>query len=187
MSWPLIVLLVVLLLLIALGFGVMSIYNGFVRQRNMIQEAWRQVDVELNRRYELIPTRVETVRGFAAHERNTLEDVTRLRNQAASVAQQEGAMPSEQRARTEEALSGAVHNLLVSVEAYPDLKSNQNFLQLQKELSETEDRIAAGRRYYNHTGIVSSVNGRLKQGIRRFGAQAEINDIGTLIYSQIYG
>ncbi|WP_432560157.1 LemA family protein [Granulicoccus sp. GXG6511] len=149
MTVPLIILLVVLLLLIALGFGVMSIYNGFVRQRNMIQEAWRQVDVELNRRYELIPNLVETVRGFAAHERNTLEDITRLRNQAASVAQQEGALPSEQRARTEEALSGAVHNLLVSVEAYPDLKSNQNFLQLQKELSETEDRIAAGRRYYN--------------------------------------
>ncbi|MDO5683739.1 MAG: LemA family protein, partial [Propionibacteriaceae bacterium] len=149
MTVPLIILLVVLLLLIALGFGVMSMYNGFVRQRNMIQEAWRQVDVELNRRYELIPNLVETVRGFAAHERNTLEDITRLRNQAASVAHQEGALPSAQRARTEEALSGAVHNLLVSVEAYPDLKSNQNFLQLQKELSETEDRIAAGRRYYN--------------------------------------
>ena len=145
----LIILVIVLLLLIALGVGVMSIYNGFVRRRNMIQEAWRQVDVELNRRYELIPNLVETVRGFAAHERNTLEDVTRLRNQAASVAHQEGALPSEQRARTEEALSGAVHNLLVSVEAYPDLKSNQNFLHLQKELSETEDRIAAGRRYYN--------------------------------------
>lgn len=149
MTTALIILIVVLVLLIVLGVAVVGIYNGFVRQRNMIQEAWRQVDVELNRRYELIPNLVETVRGFAAHERNTLEDVTRLRNQAATVAQQEGAFPSEQRARTEEALSGAVHNLLVSVEAYPDLKSNQNFLQLQKELSETEDRIAAGRRYYN--------------------------------------
>ncbi|MDO5500816.1 MAG: LemA family protein, partial [Propionibacteriaceae bacterium] len=149
MNVALIILLVVLVLLIVAGVAVMSMYNGFVRQRNMIQEAWRQVDVELNRRYELIPNLVETVRGFAAHERNTLEDVTRLRNQAAQVAHQEGEMPSEQRARSEEALSGAVHNLLVAVEAYPDLKSNQNFLQLQKELSETEDRIAAGRRYYN--------------------------------------
>ena len=145
----LIIVLVILAIVVVLGLVAMSMYNGFVKQRNMIQESWRQVDVELNRRYELIPNLVETVRAFAAHERNTLEDVTRLRNQAAQVASQEGDMPSEQRAQTEEALSGAVRNLLVSVEAYPDLKSNQNFLHLQKELTETEDRIAAGRRYYN--------------------------------------
>lgn len=149
MDVVLIILLIVLVLLIVAGVAVMTMYNGFVRQRNLIQESWRQVDVELNRRYELIPNLVETVRGFAAHERNTLEDITRLRNQAAAVAHQEGEMPSAQRAQSEEALTKAVHNLLVSVEAYPDLKSNQNFLQLQKELSETEDRIAAGRRYYN--------------------------------------
>lgn len=149
MNTVLIILLVVLVLLIIAGVAAVSLYNGFVRQRNLIQESWRQVDVELNRRYELIPNLVETVRAFAAHERTTLEDVTRLRNQAAAVAHQEGDMPSELRARTEEALTGAVHNLLVSVEAYPDLKSNQNFLQLQKDLTETEDRIAAGRRYYN--------------------------------------
>lgn len=144
-----VVLIVVVIALLALGLWALSLYNGFVRQRNMIQEAWRQVDVELNRRYELLPNLVETVRGTAAHERGTLESVTRLRNQAAAVAHQEGALPSDQRARAEEALSGVVHSLLVSVEAYPQLKSNENFLQLQKELSETEDRIAAGRRYYN--------------------------------------
>lgn len=149
MNTVLIILLIVLVALIAAGVAAMSMYNRFVRQRNMIQEAWRQVDVELNRRYELLPNLVETVRGFAAHERNTLEDVTRLRNQAAHVAHAEGDLPSAQRAQSEEALSGAVHNLLVSVEAYPQLKSDQNFLQLQKELSATEDRIAAGRRYYN--------------------------------------
>lgn len=149
MNTALIILLIVLVLLIVAGVAAMSIYNRFVRRRNMIQEAWRQVDVELNRRYELLPNLVETVRGFAAHERNTLEDVTRLRNQAAQVAHTEGDLPSTQRAQSEEALSGAVHNLLVSVEAYPQLKSDQNFLQLQKELSATEDRIAAGRRYYN--------------------------------------
>src|SRR3954466_9046494 len=125
-------------------------YNGFVKSRNLIQESWRQVDVELNRRYELLPNLVETVRAYAAHERNTLEDVTRLRNQAAQVAQSDsGGLPSAQRAEVEEQLSGAVRNLIVSVEAYPDLKSNTNFLELQRQLAETEDRIANGRRYYN--------------------------------------
>jgi LemA protein len=127
----------------------MSAYNGFVKSRNVIQESWRQVDVELNRRYELIPNLVETVRAFAGHERNTLEDITRLRSQAQQLSSSEGALPSPQRAEVEEQLSGAVRNLIVSVEAYPDLKSNTNFLELQRQLAETEDRIANGRRYYN--------------------------------------
>lgn len=139
---------IVLVLVVGVGFWGLSAYNGFVRQRNMIQESWRQVDVELNRRYELIPNLVETVRGFAAHERNTLEEVTRLRTAAQQMAGHNGS-PSAERAQIEEQLSGAVRSLMVSVEAYPDLKSNQNFLQLQKELSDTENRIAAGRRYYN--------------------------------------
>lgn len=135
---------------IGLGLWAVGAYNGFVRQRNLIQESWRQVDVELNRRYELIPNLVETVRGFAAHERNTLEDVTRLRTAAQQMAGHGGVgAPSAERAQIEEQLSGAVRSLLVSVEAYPELKSNQNFLQLQKDLTDTEDRIAAGRRYYN--------------------------------------
>lgn len=183
MTTVLIILLVVLVLLIIAGVVAIGMYNGFVRQRNMIQESWRQVDVELNRRYELIPNLVETVRAFASHERNTLEDVTRLRNQAAQVAHQEGDLPSELRARTEEALTGAVHNLLVSVEAYPDLKSNQNFLQLQKELTETEDRIAAGRRYYNanvreYNTKVDSVPTNLIAGAFKFekATYFEVND-----------
>ncbi len=143
---------VIIILLVIVGIialVAMGSYNGFVKSRNLIQESWRQVDVELNRRYELIPNLVETVRAYAAHERNTLEDVTRLRNQAQQISQREGALPSQERADVEEALSGAVRNLIVSVEAYPDLKSNQNFLELQRQLAETEDRIAAGRRYYN--------------------------------------
>ncbi|MBA8793363.1 LemA protein [Friedmanniella endophytica] len=144
-----IVLIVILVILIILAIVFASSYNGFVKGRNLIQESWRQVDVELNRRYELLPNLVETVRAYAAHERNTLEDVTRLRNQAASLSQSDGALPSQQRAEVESALSGAVRNLIVSVEAYPDLKSNQNFLELQRQLAETEDRIANGRRYYN--------------------------------------
>lgn len=141
----------VILLLVVLGIAVyaISLYNGFVRSRNLIQESWRQIDVELNRRYDLIPNLVETVRAYAAHERNTLEGVTRLRDQAAALAQSGGGAVTQERAQAEEALSGAVRNLLVSVEAYPELKSNVNFLELQRELAATEDRIAAGRRFYN--------------------------------------
>jgi LemA protein len=143
------VIIIILVIVVILALIGMGSYNGFVKSRNLIQESWRQIDVELNRRYELIPNLVETVRAYAAHERNTLEDVTRLRSQAQQLSQSEGALPSQQRADVEAALSGAVRNLIVSVEAYPDLKSNQNFLELQRQLEETEDRIAAGRRFYN--------------------------------------
>ena len=145
--------LIILLILALLGAGVVawgfSTYNGFIRSRNVIQESWRQIDVELNRRYDLIPNLVESVRGYAAHERNTLEQITSLRNQARALAGQSGGQPSGQRAAVETELTQAVQHLLVSVEAYPDLKSNTNFLQLQRELTDTEDRIAASRRFYN--------------------------------------
>jgi LemA protein len=143
------VLIILVVIVVIIALIAMGSYNGFVKSRNLIQESWRQIDVELNRRYELIPNLVETVRAYAAHERNTLEDITRLRGQAQSIAQADGSLPSQQRSDAEQALSGAVRNLIVSVEAYPDLKSNQNFLDLQRELTDTEDRIAAGRRYYN--------------------------------------
>jgi LemA protein len=149
MGTALTVIIVLVVIVVIIALIAMGSYNGFVKSRNLIQESWRQIDVELNRRYELIPNLVETVRAFAAHERNTLEDVTRLRSQAQSVAQADGSLPSQQRSDAEQALSGAVRNLIVSVEAYPDLKSNQNFLELQRQLAETEDRIAAGRRFYN--------------------------------------
>jgi LemA protein len=119
-------------------------YNGLVRLRNLVQEAWRQIDVELTRRHDLIPNLVETVKGYAGHERETLDAVVRARAAAtapgASVAQQ---------AQNEGELSQALGRLLAITEAYPDLKANQNFLALQNELGQTEDRIAAGRRYYN--------------------------------------
>ncbi|WP_203568177.1 LemA family protein [Aestuariimicrobium ganziense] len=159
-------------------------YNSFVRMRNLIQESWRQIDVELNRRYELIPNLVETVRAYAAHERNTLEEVTRLRNQAQALAGQSGGgMPSEQRAEVESQLSGAVRNLIVSVEAYPELKSNQNFLHLQQELTDTEDRIAAGRRFYNanvraYTTTVEQVPSNIVANMFKFekATYFEVND-----------
>jgi LemA protein len=168
-----VVIIVILVIVAIIALVAMGSYNGFVKSRNMIQESWRQIDVELNRRYELLPNLVETVRAFASHERNTLEDVTRLRTQAQQVSQQDGSLPSQQRSEVEEQLSGAVRNLIVSVEAYPDLKSNVNFLELQQQLAETEDRIAAGRRFYNanvrvYNTKVDSVPSNIIAGMFKF-------------------
>lgn len=177
------VIIILLVVVAVIALVAMSAYNGFVKSRNLIQESWRQVDVELNRRYELIPNLVETVRAYAAHERNTLEDITRLRSQAQQLSQAEGGLPSQQRADVEAQLSGAVRNLIVSVEAYPDLKSNQNFLELQRQLADTEDRIANGRRYYNanvrvYNTKVESVPTNIVANIFKFekATYFEVND-----------
>lgn len=154
---PVIVLVIVLVILVVLGIAVASTYNKFVSQRNIIQESWRQIDVELRRRYDLIPQLVETVRGYASHESNTLTELTRLRTAAVSAPQSVGA---GQKAETEQAISTALRSVMVSVEAYPDLKANTNFMELQRQLAETEDRIAAGRRYYNAN--VRAYNTRLE-------------------------
>ncbi len=123
---------------------VIATYNTLVALRNHIKESWSDVDTELQRRYELIPNLVATVKGYAKHERETLENVIELRNQCAadhgSVRHQEG---------TEQRLVAGVQKLFAVAEAYPDLKADQNFLQLQKELVNTEDRIQAARRFYN--------------------------------------
>jgi LemA protein len=130
---------VVVLLIIV----VIVMYNGLVRSRNRIDNAWSQIDVQLKRRYDLIPNLVETVKGYAAHERQTLEAVTQARANAISA---QG--PAEQ-AQAENVLSGALKSLFAVSEAYPDLKANQNFLNLQEELTSTEDRIAYSRQFYN--------------------------------------
>jgi LemA protein len=139
LAWIVIGVVVVLLVLWAVGA-----YNGLIRLRNLVQEAWRQIDVELKRRHDLIGNLVETVKGYAAHERGTLEDVVKAR----SVAMAGGQSPAQQ-AQSEGLLSAALGRLLAVAEAYPDLKANQSFLSLQGELTSTEDRIAASRRYYN--------------------------------------
>jgi LemA protein len=134
-------------------------YNRFVRQRNLVAESWRQIDVELQRRHDLIPNLVTTVQGYAAHERQVFDDITRARAaavQARSTAENDQA----QRATAENALSKAVVGVLALAEGYPQLKANQNFLALQHELVDTEDRIAAGRRFYN--GNVRSLNTRVQ-------------------------
>ena len=183
MDTVLIILIVLVVLALAVVLWGVGAYNGFVRSRNLIQESWRQIDVELNRRYELIPNLVETVRGYAAHERNTLEQITALRNTARSLATQTHGQPSEQRAAVEAELTTAVHNLLVSVEAYPDLKSNTNFLELQRELTDTEDRIAASRRFYNanvrdYNTRIESVPSNIIAGFAKFekATYFEVND-----------
>jgi LemA protein len=150
-----IVLAVVTLLIIALVVS----YNRFVRQRNLVQESWRQVDVELRRRYDLIPNLVETVKGYAAQERNVLTAVTEARASAMQVLQA-GTTGVAQQAQAETALGRALGGLLAVAENYPDLKSSQNFLALQQQLAETEDRIAAGRRFYN--GNVRALNTRVE-------------------------
>lgn len=179
----LIILIVLVVLALAVVLWGVGAYNGFVKSRNLIQESWRQIDVELNRRYELIPNLVETVRGYAAHERNTLEQITALRNTARSLAAQTHGQPSEQRAAVEAELTQAVHNLLVSVEAYPELKSNTNFLELQRELTDTEDRIAAARRFYNanvrdYNTRIESVPSNIIANAARFekATYFEVND-----------
>ncbi|HVF06474.1 MAG TPA: LemA family protein [Frankiaceae bacterium] len=127
-----------------LGLAVIISYNRFVRQRNLVEESWRQVDVELRRRYDLIPNLVETVKGYAAHERATFEAVT----QARAIAQAHGGTRADQ-GRDETELTRSLRGLLAVAEAYPALKADQHFRQLQSQLAETEDRIAAGRRFYN--------------------------------------
>ncbi len=139
------VIIIVVLLVVVVAWAVLT-YNGLIKLRNLVQEAWRQIDVELTRRHDLIGNLVETVKGYAAHERGTLEDVVKAR----SAAMAPGQSPAAQ-AQSEDVLGQALGRLLAIVEAYPDLKANSNFLALQNELTQTEDRIASARRYYNAT------------------------------------
>ncbi|CAN5243419.1 LemA family protein [soil metagenome] len=140
-----------LVFLIVVGIVVVAIialavmYNGLVTLRNRIENAWAQIDVQLKRRYDLIPNLVETVKGYAKHERETLESVIQARNMAMSASG-----PAEQ-AQAENMITGALKSLFALSEAYPDLKANENFLNLQEELSGTEGRIAYARQFYNDT------------------------------------
>ena len=135
---------VVLVVIVLLAVVFVGMYNGLIKLRNLVQEAWAQIDVELKRRHDLIGNLVETVKGYAAHEKGTFEEITRAR--AGAMAPGQG--PAEA-AQSEAALTQALVNLNAVAEAYPDLKANQNFMALQTELGATEDRIASARRYYN--------------------------------------
>jgi LemA protein len=137
-------LIVVLILLVVVGFLVIGPYNGLVRGRNEVKSAWSSIDVQLKRRYDLIPNLVETVKGYAGHERQTLEAVVQARQQAVSFTGS-----PEERAKVENNLTAALRSLFAVAEAYPDLKANQNFLALQEELANTENKIGFARQFYN--------------------------------------
>jgi LemA protein len=150
---------VILAIVVLLLLAFIASYNRFVRQRNLVQESWRQVDVELKRRHDLIPNLVETVRGYATQERTVLESVTQARASAMQTMEATSSGVAAQ-AQAETQLGRALGNLFAVAENYPDLKSSQNFLALQQQLAETEDRIAAGRRFYNNN--VRALNTRVE-------------------------
>ncbi len=137
--------LILLGILVAVAIYAISIYNRLVKNRQMVEEGWSGIDVQLKRRTDLIPNMLETVKGYMSHERELLEEIARLRSQAAGAA---NATPGE-RGPIEAALSGAIGRLFAVVENYPDLKANQNFLDFQHTLKEIENQIQMSRRYYN--------------------------------------
>jgi LemA protein len=156
---------------VVLVLWVIGAFNGLVMARNRVKESWSDIDVQLKRRYDLIPNLVETVKGYAAHERNALEAVINARSKAM------GAGTVAERGQAENMLSGALKNLFALSEAYPDLKASANFVELQKELTDTEDKIQAARRFYNSNVLV--MNNKVMQfpsnviaGMFGFGKEA---------------
>lgn len=133
---------------------VIAMYNALIRLKNRVNEAWSDIDVQLKRRYDLIPNLVETVKGYAAHEQGTLDKVIQARNAAMSAGS------AEEKAKAENALSQTLKSIFALAEAYPNLKANENFLELQRELTDTEDKIQAARRFYN--GNVRDFNIRIE-------------------------
>lgn len=144
-------------LIVILVIWVILAYNGFVRLVNRTKEAWADIDVQLKRRYDLIPQLVNTVQGYAEHEKGVLEEVTNARAQALNSEQAGDVKGMEQ---SENMLSGALKSLFAVAENYPDLKANENFLELQRELSDTENKIQAARRFYN--GNVRDLNTKIE-------------------------
>jgi LemA protein len=137
---------IILGVIVVLVVWVIMVYNGLVAMRQRVNQAFADIDVQMKQRHDLIPNLVETVKGYAGHERGTLEAVIKARNTA--VAAQTGGVPAQ--AAAENALSGALRQLFALSEAYPDLKANQNFMQLQSELTDIENKLAAARRFFNN-------------------------------------
>lgn len=169
--------LIIVGILVILIIWIVSLYNGLVRLRNRRQNAFADIDVQLRQRHDLVPQLVETVKGYAAHEKDLLLKVTEARTAAVAATTIDGKIAAEQQ------LSAALQGLKVQVEAYPDLKANQNFLQLQEELSDIENKLAASRRFFNgatteYNNAVESFPGNLVA--RNFGFQKEVMfDLGT--------
>jgi len=145
---------VIVAIVVLVALYVVVTYNAFIRLRNRVDNAWAQIDVQLQRRYDLIPNLIETVKGYATHERDVFERVTQARNAAVN------ATGVAAQAQAETQVTGALRSLLAVAEAYPDLQANENFLALQEELSGTEGRIAYARQFYNDS--VQSWNTKLQ-------------------------
>ena len=145
------IVLIIVVVLVVVGIG---IYNGLIKLKNRVDEAWSDIDVQLKRRHDLIPNLINTVKGYAAHEKEVFEKVTEARTAAM------GAQTPADKENAENALSGTLKSLFAVAENYPDLKANQNFLELQRELTDTEDKIQAARRFYN--GNVRDFNTKIQ-------------------------
>ena len=173
--------LICLVVVILIVWGLLT-YNRLVWQRNQVRASWAQIDVQLKRRYDLIPNLVETVKGYAAHERGTLEAVVAARSGAVNAAEQ-GANPA-QRAEAENMLTQTLGRLFALAENYPNLKANENFLSLQTELSGTEDRIAYARQFYNsavqtYNTSIQSIPTNVVAGVGGFKAEDLFQASGT--------
>ena len=149
-----IILWIILGIIAIIVFWLIGVYNGLIKLKNRTDEAWSDIDVQLKRRYDLIPNLISTVKGYAQHEKELFEKVTQARTAAM------GAQAPGEKAEAENMLSGALKSLFAVAEAYPDLKANQNFLELQRELSDTENKIQASRRFYN--GNVRDFNTKIQ-------------------------
>jgi len=145
---------IVLVVVVVLAIALVGMYNGLITLKNRVDEAWSDISVQLKRRYDLIPNLINTVKGYAAHEKEVFEKVTEARTRAM------GAGNTADKAEAENALSGTLKTLFAVSENYPELKANQNFLELQRELTDTEDKIMASRRFYN--GNVRDFNTKIE-------------------------
>lgn len=150
------VLVVLVIVAVVIGLYVMGLYNTLVRMRNSVKEAWSDIEVQLKRRFDLIPNVLSTVKGYAKHESETLQKIVEARNAALGKPQS-----MQEIAKAEGELSGVLKSLFALSESYPDLKANTNFLELQRELRDTEDKIQAARRFYN--GNVLAFNTKIQQ------------------------
>jgi LemA protein len=146
--------LILLGIVVVIAISIIAMYNGLITLRNRVDEAWSDISVQLKRRYDLIPNLVNTVKGYAAHEKEVFEKVTEARTRAMNAG------TTQEKAEAENMLSGTLKSLFAVSENYPDLKANQNFLELQRELTDTEDKIMASRRFYN--GNVRDFNTKLQ-------------------------
>ena len=153
----------IIIVLVFLGV-IVGIYNNLVTLKNRVKEGWADIEVQLKRRYDLIPNLIETVKGYAKHERKTLDEVIAARASASQINVDATNITHEQMAQfigAQEGLAGALGKLFALAENYPDLKANENFLELQRELSDTENKIQAARRFYN--GTVRDYNTKIEQ------------------------